>query len=137
MNPKKANKLYIEVAEELDISEALVEETISFYYKHIRQMLSNLAEPRINLEGLGHFVVKTALVKKCIPKYIKSLQHHDTSTFAAYFNKTGVETKLEQLLILEKIIIERELKKEKFKKLKYGDTKNNMEKPETDNRRDN
>lgn len=120
MNPKKSNKLYREVAEELNISDTMVEETISFYYNHIRQMLSSLSEPRINVEGLGHFVVKTKLVKNAIPRLTKSLQNHDTSTFAAYFNKKGVETKLEQLLLLEKKIAVQEEKKETFKKLKYG-----------------
>jgi nucleoid DNA-binding protein len=120
MNPKKSNKLYREVAEELNVSDTMVEETISFYYNHIRQMLSSLTEPRINVEGLGHFVVKTKMVKNAIPRLTKSLQNHDTSTFAAYFNKKGVETKLEQLLLLEKKITAQEEKKETFKKLKYG-----------------
>ncbi len=120
MNPKKSNKLYKEVAEELNVSDTMVEETISFYYNHIRQMLSSLSEPRINVEGLGHFVVKTKLVRNSIPRLTKSLENHDTSTFAAYFNKKGVETKLEQLLLLEKKIAAQEEKKETFKKLKYG-----------------
>ena len=128
MNPKKPNKLYREVAEELNVTDTIVEETISFYYNHIRQMLSNLSEPRINVEGLGHFVVKSKMVKNVIPRLTKSLQNHDTSTFAAYFNKKGVETKLEQLLLLEKKIITQEEKKETFKKLKYGNiTKTDLE----------
>jgi nucleoid DNA-binding protein len=128
MNPKKANKLYKEVAEELDVSDTLVEETISFYYNHIRQMLSGLTDPRINVEGLGHFVVKTKMVKSAIPRYTKSLDNHDTSTFAAYFNKKGIETKLELLIELEKKIIKQEERKETFKKLKYGNnTENNLE----------
>jgi nucleoid DNA-binding protein len=127
MNPKKANKLYSEVAEELNVSETLVEETVSFYYSQLRQMLSNLTDPRINVEGLGHFVVKTKLVRNAIPRYTKSLTNHDTSTFAAYFNKKRIETKLEQLLILEKRIAEQELRKEEFKKMKYGsNTENNL-----------
>ena len=120
MIPKKASKLYIEVAEELNISQALVEETISFYYGHVKQLLTELKEPRINMAGLGHFVVKARLVKKAIPKYTKSLSNHDTSTFAAYFNKKNLETKLGQLINIEKKIIVQEAKKETFKKLKYG-----------------
>ena len=120
MNPKKANKLYKEVAEELNLPDATVEETVSFYYNYIRQMLSSLSEPRINVEGLGHFVAKTKMVRNAIPRYTKSLQNHDTSTFAAYFNKKGGETKLGQLHLLEKKIAEQELRKEEFKKMKYG-----------------
>jgi hypothetical protein len=119
MNPKKASKLYSDVAEELELSVNLVEEVVVFYYSNLRQMLSNLTDPRINVEGLGHFVAKTKMVKNAIPRYTKSLENHDTSTFAAYFNKKGFETKLEKLIKLEKKIIEHEDKKEAFKKLKY------------------
>ena len=53
MIPKKSNKLYKEVAEDLEVSETLVGELVEFYYNEIRQLLSNLVCPRINVEGLG------------------------------------------------------------------------------------
>ena len=127
MNPKKANRLYKEVAEELNISDTLVEETISFYYNHIRQMLSGLTDPRINVEGLGHFIIKTNLVKKTIPRIEKGLDAHDVSTFSAYFGKKNKEVKLGQLKILqEKILIEEDRKaKHKIKRNEY--IENNLE----------
>jgi hypothetical protein len=115
MIPKKSNKLYKEVAEDLEISEALVGELVEFYYNEIRQLLSNLVCPRINVEGLGQFVIKPKLVRSAIPRYTKSLENHDTSTFAAYYNKKGIETKLELLILLEQKITEQELKKTNFK----------------------
>ena len=95
MIPKKSNKLYKEIAEDLEVSETLVGELIEFYYNEIRQLLSNLVCPRINVEGLGQFVIKPKLVRNAIPRYTKSLENHDTSTFAAYYNKKGIE-KLEK-----------------------------------------
>ena len=118
MIPKKASKLYRQVAEELDQEEALVEALVEFLYKDLRDNLSNLTHPRINMEGLGHFVVKPYIVRKAIPRYTKTLENHDTSTFSAYYNKKNVETKLEQLLLLERAIQEQEQKKETFKKTK-------------------
>jgi nucleoid DNA-binding protein len=127
MIPKKSNKLYKEVAEDLDISETLVREFVEFYYNEVRQLLSNLTDPRINIEGLGQFVIKPHLVRKAIPRYTKSLENHDTSTFAAYYNKKGVETKLDLLIQMEQKIAEQELKKENFKKTKYeSSSKNNL-----------
>lgn len=127
MNPRKSNKLYKEVSEDLDVSETLVRELVEFYYNEVRQLLSNLTEPRINIEGLGQFVIKPYLVRKAIPRYTKSLENHDTSTFAAYYNKKGIETKLELLIQMEEKIVEQELKKVNFKKTKYeSSTEDNL-----------
>lgn len=127
MNPRKSNKLYKEVSEDLDVSETLVRELVEFYYNEVRQLLSNLTDPRINIEGLGQFVIKPYLVRKAIPRYTKSLENHDTSTFAAYYNKKGIETKLELLIQMEEKIVEQELKKVNFKKTKYeSSTEDNL-----------
>jgi hypothetical protein len=115
MNPKKASKLYKQVAEELNISETLVEDFIEFYYKAIRENMSNLTHPRINVEGLGQFVTKPYLVRKMIPKYTNALTNHDTSTFKAYYNKKMIEGKLELLIKLEEQISKQELKKKEIK----------------------
>tara|TARA_R110002126_G_scaffold128623_1_gene271199 strand:- start:105 stop:494 length:390 start_codon:yes stop_codon:yes gene_type:complete len=127
MIPKKSNKLYKDISEELDISNILVEELVEFYYNEVRQLLSNLVFPRINVEGLGQFVARPKLVKNAIPRYTKILQSHDTSTFAAYYNKKSLETKLNLLILLEQKITEQELKKTNFKKTKYESiTKNTL-----------
>lgn len=127
MIPKKSNKLYKDVSEELDISNILVEELVEFYYNEVRQLLTNLVFPRINVEGLGQFVARPKLVRNAIPRYTKILQSHDTSTFAAYYNKKSLETKLNLLILLEQKITEQELKKTNFKKTKYESiTKNTL-----------
>lgn len=125
MIPKKSNKLYKDISEELDISNILVEELVEFYYNEVRQLLSNLVFPRINVEGLGQFVARPKLVRNAIPRYTKILQSHDTSTFAAYYNKKSLETKLELLILLEQKITEQELKKTNFKKTKYENSTEN------------
>lgn len=128
MTPKKANTFYIDVAEDLDISKDLVEDLIQFFYKDLRNNLSALSHPRLNVEGLGQFVAKSSLVRKSIPRYKKALDSHDTSTFSAYYNKKMIEDKVECLENLEKMIRLEESKKEFIKALKDEYTKNNMEK---------
>jgi nucleoid DNA-binding protein len=133
MIPKKASKLYKQVAEDLDIEELLVENFVDFYYKKIRDCLTNLKHPRINVDGLGQFVIKTSLVKKAIPRYQKSLETHDTSTFGAYFNKKRIELKLDLLIKLEQKILFEEQRKETFKRKKDEEyIKINLEQPEAD-----
>ena len=128
MIPKKSSILYKPVAEELNISETLVEDLISFYYKEVRFHLSSLSYPRINVDGLGHFVAKTFVIRKAIPRYKKFLEVQGTQTFAEYFNKKNTETKLNALINLENKLTEIEHKKEIFKQTKYDKyTKDNLE----------
>ena len=127
MIPKKANKLYKQLSEDLNIEEDLIDKFIEHYYKDIRSALVNLKYPRINVEGLGHFVAKPALVRSHIPKFTKNLSEHDTSTFTAYHTKKGLELKLDQLIELEHKISLEEIRKEEFKKNKNeSSTKNNL-----------
>jgi hypothetical protein len=134
MTPKKATKLYKQLAEELGVDASLVEDLLEDFYKEIRQNLSGLTHPRLNVEGLGHFVARPGAVRKSIPKYQKALENHDTSTFSAYYNKKMIESKLEALIDIEQKITIQENKKDTFKKEKNEKyTKTNLGQPKTDN----
>ena len=115
MNPKKATKYYKHVAEDLNIEESLVEDFIEFYYKNIRFSLSHLTYPRINVEGLGHFVVKPSWVRRSIDRISKSLDKHDTYTFGAYAKKIRLGETLDLLIELEKKIFTEEQRKKSLK----------------------
>jgi hypothetical protein len=114
MNPKKSSILYRPIAEELLINESLVEDLIQFYYKTLRVKLSNLESPRINIEGLGHLVIKPISVRNAIARYSKVLDTHDTSTYNAYYHKKMLETKLEALIEIEKKITQEETLRNNF-----------------------
>jgi hypothetical protein len=118
MNPKKPNIIYKSLAEELETSEDLIEDLIQFYYKALRLKLSNLESPRINVEGLGHFVIKPISVRNAITRYSKVLDNHDISTYNAYFHKKMLENKLTSLIEIEKKICEQEEIKNNFKQIK-------------------
>jgi nucleoid DNA-binding protein len=123
MNPKKANKLYKPVAEELHVDESLVEDLVEFMYKNVRQNLSGLTHPRINLEGLGHFTARPFSVRKGIERAEKVLSNHDTSTFSAYHNKKQLDVKVKALTKLEEMILAEEERKQQFK-IKKNETNN-------------
>jgi nucleoid DNA-binding protein len=135
MTPKKASSLYNELTKEFEVSEDLVENLVEAYYKTLRKKLSSLSDLRINVDGLGHFVIKIQKVKKTIPHYEKILKNHDTSTFGAYHNKKNVEDKLELLREIHKKAEQELLKRKTFKNEKYS--KINLAKSETDSRGDN
>lgn len=122
MIPKKVNKLYSVVAEDLNVSQTLVEDVVEFYYKEVRKNLSELSEPRINIDGLGHFVAKHGTIIKTIERFQKSLINHDVSTFKAYHSKKGMEVKLEKLIELEKKLSQQVDRKKEFFKTKKDES---------------
>lgn len=123
MTPKKS-KVYIkDVSTKLEVEEQLIDDLIDFYYSECRSVMSNLKCTRLNIDGLGHFVSRNNLIKKAITKYSKALINHDTSTFAAYYNKKGLETKLE---LLQKLTVLHE--QENKRKAEFKKTKNELKK---------
>lgn len=133
MIPKKSKLLYKDVSEEMNVSENLVDTLIDFYYKELKNTLTNLQHPTINVEGLGQFVIRKNLVTKSIPKYNKMLENHDTSTFKAYYNKKAIEERVQLLEKMNEMINQDSLRKEIFnqnKNEKY--TQNNLGEQKTD-----
>ena len=127
MIPKKSSVLYKELAEEINIPIELVEDLIQTYYKTLRTELSNLSQPRINIDGLGQFVARQALIKKSIDRYKKVLDSHDTSTFRAYYNKKMLEEKVQKLESLEiKIKAQNQKKQDFINKKNESSTKSNL-----------
>jgi nucleoid DNA-binding protein len=136
MIPKKASKLYRQVAEEMNVEETLVEDFVEYLYKNVRSCLSNLSYPRINVEGLGHFNVKANWIRRSIDKSTKSLDKHDTSTFGAYSKKLRIEDQLGLLIELEKKIVLEEQRKQTFKTDKHESIETNLAGETQDNGRD-
>ena len=129
MNPQKYTDAFKEVSKNLGISKSLVELITRSYYKNVKMLLSDLHHPRINLTGLGVFNAKPGVVKAAIPRFEKYLEDHDTSTFAAYYNKRMIEEKIELLKNIHIQIEKEKLRKEKFiNKKKNAKSKKNMEK---------
>lgn len=131
MNPKKPKHIYKKVAEDLNVSEQMLDDLGTFYYKELRQKLSNLEYPFINVTGLGVFRVLITRAKKSVQKLKQDLEKQNAFTYTGYFNKKNIEKKIEQL---EKINVEIDKfieSKEKFKKEKYESTKD-LEKQDSD-----
>ena len=118
MIPKKSKVLYKELAEEKGISEQLVENLMTFYYRKVRENLSGLTHTRIHIDGLGQFVVKPKTVEKLISKYTKQVASLDGYSMASYHNKIRLETRLVELKKIQEVIQEEKQAKEEFKKTK-------------------
>jgi nucleoid DNA-binding protein len=128
MIPKKPNILYKEIAEENDISENLVDALIGFYYKDVRKELSGLTHTRVNIDGLGQFVVKARTVDALILKCERIIAKTDNYKFSSYFNKKRLESKLEDLRAIKvKLDADKEKKQEFLKEKNERKASNNLE----------
>lgn len=127
MIPKKPNQIFNEVAEELEISSDLVDKFITFYYKEVRKHLSELSHIRVNIDGLGHMVVKRKTIDKLIVKYENMIAKADTYSFPGYFTKKKLETRLEALSKAKNMLNKSDERKQEFLNKKY-ESKKNMDK---------
>lgn len=128
MIPKKPNTLFKEVAEELEISEDLVDKFITFYYKDVRKHLSEINHIRINLDGLGQMVIRPKTVENLILKYKRMVDKADTYEFSGYYNKKRLETRLETLYGAQEKIEEFNKAKAAFKKRIQDGSEKNLDK---------
>jgi nucleoid DNA-binding protein len=115
MIPKKPQEIIKQVAEELDLPQNMVDVIISHYYKEFRKNLSSLENIRLNLPGLGHFLIRANVVKKLTSKYNSQMEKYSTDTFTNYHNKKSAEIKLERLAKATLKIDEFRKQKKEFK----------------------
>jgi hypothetical protein len=128
MIPKKPKVLYKQVAEDLDLPESLVDTFMTFYYKEVRRLLSDLSYTRINIDGLGQLVVKERTIDGLINKYNARMEKADTKTFSNYFDKKNIETKLGKMNAIKLVLQqEKELKNKFLKDKADGKTSKDLE----------
>lgn len=118
MIPKKPIILYKQVAEDLNQSESLVDTFMTFYYKEVRKLLSDLSYTKINIDGLGQLVVKERTIDGLINKYNARVNKTTTNTFSNYFDKKNLEVKLEKMNRIKVVLQQEKQLKERFLKEK-------------------
>ena len=116
MIPKKPIILYKQVAEDLNQPESLVDTFMTFYYKEVRKLLSDLSYTKINIDGLGQLVVKERTIDGLINKYDARVNKTTTNTFSNYFDKKNLEVKLEKMNRIKVVLQQEKQLKEKFLK---------------------
>lgn len=116
MIPKKPIVLYKQVAEDLNQPESLVDTFMTFYYKEVRKLLSDLSYTKINIDGLGQMVVKERTIDGLINKYNARVNKATTNTFSNYFDKKNLEVKLEKMNRIKVVLQQEKELKSKFLK---------------------
>jgi len=138
--PKKANEFYKQTAEECEVSEKLVEDLISFYWKEIRRIMVNCEATNVIVAGLGTFKSKPWKIKEILEKHQNILNKYQVSveagekiSFYKFSILKDVQENMNKILALEKLIENDNLKQKSVKQKRYAQkTKNNLEEPGSD-----
>ena len=120
LNPKKANDLYKELADELGMSESDVSDIVSFYWSSLRKKMENMDDAYILIQNFGTFYVRLKNLQQEIEKnqiYLKGINPKNYHKYPFYKVATHRLTKFGGLK--EQILNELQKKKE-IKTKRYG-----------------
>ena len=120
MNPKKYKEFKKNIAEEVGVHQSVVDDFIAFYYSKLRKHLSNLEFPRIQVDGLGTFVLRKSKLDKAIKKNKSMLGNIAKRTYNGYAKSESITENIKQMTTALEQLEKDILNKKKFKENKNG-----------------
>lgn len=127
MNPKKPKQFIKPTADELEISEALVDDIVSFYWSSVRKALSDLESPSITVTNIGIFKARYGRIGGIERKYNNYLNklENEKMTFNKHTIQNIAKSKLAGLDGIKKQMQEEYQRKQETKqrRLEYVNNK--------------
>jgi hypothetical protein len=120
MNPKKAIIYKEGIAEELGVSEDVVDAFIGFYYDRVRESLSDIEHLGLYLNDLGTFFIRRNKLIYNLKKNRDILGNLKKTTYNGYEKSIAVSKKIELYEDALERVNKRIDKKKEFKNKKYG-----------------
>ncbi len=123
MQPKKTKEFVTSTAQKLGIPEELVKDAIDFYYEEVRRNLTQMNESVLCLGGFGTFKAKPKELVKLKLKLKDQLETMGVPKTPARIKiKQDVETRLGNILKIEKKISAENKRKHEFYEAKRNGT---------------
>lgn len=126
----KSHKLFIKpTAEELNCSESLVNDVVGFFYSELRKKLNDIEHPRIKINHLGTFKIKTKellFLKAKFHAHLNALNNPES--FNQMKLKKELEDKIDNLGRVIDILKEESKRKKQIKEKRNEEIQRNMEK---------
>ena len=118
MKPKSHKEFKKNIADKVGVHQSVVDDFIAFYYGKIRNGLSNLTFPRINIEGLGTFYLRKGKLDKAIKKNKSILGNLAKRTYKGFAKSEDIQNNIIQMekarmQIEQDIINKKEFKNER------------------------
>ena len=111
MRPQKVKDIIPSFAMEMERPVEEVQAVVSFYYKKVRQVLSNLSSPTVHLENLGNFYIKEKALDKYIDKCTRYVDALNNNIFKEYDSKVSYRTKLDMTKNMKTLLEEERLRR--------------------------
>jgi len=115
MFPKSHKEFKKEIADEAGVHQQVVDDFISFYYAKVRRKLSDLSFPRLYIEGLGTFELRTNKLETAILKNKSLLGNIAKRTYNGYAKSEDVKLNIKQMEAALKQIHKDIINKKKFR----------------------
>lgn len=113
MHPNKVRDLLPSFAMEINCPVEEVQAVVGYYYKTIRQKLTQLSSVNIHLENLGTFYIKERALDNYINKCNYIVEQLTNNTIKEYSSKVSYQDRVAALNeVKEKLLEEKERRKE-------------------------
>lgn len=123
MIPRKVNTLYSAIAAEVGVSEELVCDVISFYWKEIKKVLEEPDHITICIEDFGTFEIRKRQVEYQIEKYKRLVKYIKPTTYTKHVLLDIATKKLKTMENMLVMCIDQEEKKKQVREIqKNGKT---------------
>jgi nucleoid DNA-binding protein len=117
LTPRKANTLYPKVASELRISEELVSDVVSFYWKEVKKTLENPDHIVLRIKDFGTFEIRKQQVEYQIEKYKRLVKYIKPTTYTKHILLDIAVKKLEMMEKLLVLCLAQEEKKKQIREI--------------------
>jgi nucleoid DNA-binding protein len=97
LKPKNHKSFFESVAKEVGVHKDVVDNLVAFYYKKVRNSLSNLEDTHINVASLGTFSLRKSRLEKTIKRNKDILGNLEKMTYKGYDKYIPVKNKLEKM----------------------------------------
>jgi|TARA_R110001592_G_scaffold299405_3_gene570370 nucleoid DNA-binding protein len=120
MNPKKHKEFKEKIAEEVGVHQSVVDDFIAFYYAKLRKHLSNLQYPRIQVDGLGTFILRKSKLDKAIKRNKSMLGNIAKRTYNGFAKSEDIQLNIDNMEKAREQIEKSIIDKKNFKNNKNG-----------------
>ena len=120
MNPRKVNTFFAEIALEHSVTEDIVDDVISFYWKEVEHNIAHPDYPNLKVDGFGNFEMRRKMLEYQIQKQENILKRMKISTYGHHQISSDIIKKVTNLQDMLELLKKQEGKKQSIRLKQNG-----------------
>lgn len=97
MKPKSHKNFKEGIADKVGVHQSVVDDFLTFYYAKLRNKLSSLDFPRVNVDGLGTFYLRKTKLEKSIKRGKSILGNLAKRTYSGFAKSEDIQKDIIQM----------------------------------------